>query len=103
MHVFSKIHFLFVCFSTSKDESQELALYNSIDESEPCVFCNKDIEDPINFGIKLTMNGVTAHHFCLVSNFVCCGSFCFVVVIIIIVLSRIASQLKFVSEANEFK
>lgn len=47
-----------------------LALYTSIEEEIPaeCVLCFKDTDEPILFGKKLSVGGVTAHHFCLVSE-----------------------------------
>lgn len=34
--------------------------------SEICIMCKQDIDDPIQFGEKITFEDVTAHYFCLV-------------------------------------
>lgn len=47
-------------------------LYNSFDESGAdlmCVFCKKVSDDRVIFGDKYTINGITFHNFCLVSQF----------------------------------
>lgn len=47
----------------------ELPLYDSMSEDdEPCCFCDKNTNDPMKFGKKMTIEGVTVHHFCLVSH-----------------------------------
>lgn len=46
----------------------ELPLYRSFDESqEKCILCTKDLDDPIEFGDKLTYGEITIHHYCAVS------------------------------------
>lgn len=47
--------------------AEELALYDSLDEGHECVLCRSNVDDVINFGKKLTIGTVTAHHFCVVS------------------------------------
>lgn len=37
--------------------------------SEICIMCRQDIDDPLQFGEKITFEDVTAHEFCLVSFF----------------------------------
>lgn len=46
----------------------ELALYSSFDEeqSDTCILCGRDIDNVIDYGKKIAVGGVTAHHFCLV-------------------------------------
>lgn len=47
----------------------ELALYNSFDEpvDENCILCDSAVDKPSEFGKKITVDQITAHHFCLVS------------------------------------
>lgn len=53
-------------FSYDGDEDV-LPLYESITEDkEPCCFCAKDTNEPMEFGKKITIDNITAHHFCLV-------------------------------------
>lgn len=51
---------------------KELALYRSFDdetvEEEKCSLCGRSDDEPLNFGKKITIDGITAHHFCLVSR-----------------------------------
>lgn len=34
--------------------------------SEKCIMCKSEIDDPYQFGEKITVGNVTAHHLCLV-------------------------------------
>lgn len=47
--------------------SDELELYNSIEEDDACVLCGHSDDDPIKFGKKMTIDDITVHHFCAVS------------------------------------
>lgn len=47
--------------------AKELEFYNSFDDvSAECLFCRDNIDDPIRLGKKLSSDGITAHHYCLV-------------------------------------
>lgn len=50
---------------------QDLPLYTSFEEEivEVCALCGRDEENSIEFGKKLTYEGITAHHFCIVSSY----------------------------------
>lgn len=49
--------------------SNELALYTSFEEEieEICVLCGTADNKPSELGKKITFDGITAHHFCMVS------------------------------------
>lgn len=49
--------------------SDELELYNSIEEDDACVLCGQSDDDPFEFGKKITIDDITVHHFCAVSLF----------------------------------
>lgn len=55
--------FLFV-----SSNNNELPLYESFEEdpSLDCVLCKQHLDNPIEFGKKITLYDVTVHHFCLV-------------------------------------
>lgn len=54
----------------SSDDSEELELYESFEEVDSCILCGTSDDNPIEFGKKITKDGITIHHFCAVSCFV---------------------------------
>lgn len=55
-----------------------LALYSSFDEEplDECAFCGLGLDDSLEFGNKISIDNISAHHFCLVNsiNFIKCCS-----------------------------
>lgn len=47
----------------------DLPHYRSFDESEEakCILCKTNVDDPIEYGDKVTYGDVTIHHFCAVN------------------------------------
>lgn len=64
----------------------ELPLYRSYeeDDSENCILCTQDIDNPIELGDKLTYGEITIHHFCAVSHFCFCYDFSLDLIIVLI-------------------
>lgn len=74
------LHYLFYDFKSDfirclinfsdGNNAAELALYSSFDEAveTQCVFCGQSKNDPIYLGKKITVENITAHHFCLVRS-----------------------------------
>lgn len=54
------------------NDNEELPLYNSFEENDgadsECVLCGQKVDDPVEFGKKVSMHNITVHHFCLVGN-----------------------------------
>lgn len=54
----------------SANDNEVLALYTSFEETtNKCVLCGEDVDDPMEFGRKITKADITVHHFCLVILF----------------------------------
>lgn len=53
----------------AREKNADLVLYTSFDEeiAEDCILCGQNTDDIIEYGRKITKNGITAHHFCLVT------------------------------------
>lgn len=48
--------------------ADELEPYNSFEDDSPeCLFCRQSTNDTIQLGKKLSVDGITAHHYCMVS------------------------------------
>lgn len=54
----------------NEDQNDELQLYNSFEEATDdevkCVLCGHSVDEPMELGMKVSMQSITVHHFCLV-------------------------------------
>lgn len=65
---------IFLFIISSCNDNDELPLYSSFEESEEavpeCVLCGSSEDIPLELGKMVTMDDVTVHHFCLVSEMI---------------------------------
>lgn len=60
---------LYLFLISSCNDNDELPLYSSFEETvAECVLCGSSEDIPMELGKKITVDDVTVHHFCLVSE-----------------------------------